>query len=471
MNRRTFMKAASGALVGAMLRGATSADGAKVSPSVKPTQLALGPGPHLFLDDALIAEQSGITREISHPKKLATPIVTGREDKCFQPYVSVIRDPDTKRFRIWYGVPAEGSASATHLGYMESDDGIHWIRPHKELEDPAPIQFGASVLDEGPGYADKSKRYKFAWWHSGGLQIAASPDGLKWTPIAPGVILPHNHDINNIHWDPIRKRYIAMMSVYVDRPEYTGTRRVTIESVSQDLLHWREPWWVFIPDKQDEGDTQFYCMSGIIARGDLLIGLLKVLRDDLPADPGGPAAGIGYTVLAWSRDGEHWERDRKPFMDRDPAPGSWDHAMTWGDHQLVVGNEMYIYYGGYARGHKIERFVERQIGLARMPRDRYVSRTAGNERGTLVTPAVTIDASSMTLNVDAHGGSAEIQVLDPDTKRAIDGFSFAQCGRITTDSLAAPVRWKKPLSKLAGRRIRLEFALRNANLYCFDLKR
>lgn len=37
--------------------------------------------------------------------------------------------------------------------------------------------------------------------------------------------------------------------------------------------------------------------------------------------------------------------------------------MTWADCQLVVGDEMFIYYGGYARGHKVERFTERQIGL------------------------------------------------------------------------------------------------------------
>ena len=32
------------------------------------------------------------------------------------------------------------------------------------------------------------------------------------------------------------------------------------------------------------------------------------LRDDLPAEPGGEARGIGYSVLAYSRDGETWTR-------------------------------------------------------------------------------------------------------------------------------------------------------------------
>ena len=87
-------------------------------------------------------------------------------------------------------------------------------------------------------------------------------------------------------------------------------------SVSKDLLTWEEKWPIFFPKigaPVEKGETQFYAMSGVIARGDLLIGLVKMLRDDLNATAGKTAkemgdmdrkgAGIGYTVLAWSRDG------------------------------------------------------------------------------------------------------------------------------------------------------------------------
>jgi hypothetical protein len=107
-------------------------------------------------------------------------------------------------------------------------------------------------------------------------------------------------------------------------------------------------------------------MAGILARGDLLIGLVKVLRDDLPAEASGEKRGIGYTTLAYSRDGVTWTRDREPFLPRNPSTGTWDHAMSWGDCQCPVDDDVFIYYGGYARGHKVERFTERQIGLARM---------------------------------------------------------------------------------------------------------
>jgi hypothetical protein len=240
-----------------------------------------------------------------------------------------------------------------------------------------------------------------------------------------------------------------------------------MSSVSDDLIHWRDPWFIFTPDEKDEGETQFYCMDGVIARGDLLLGTLKVLRDDLPADPGGPVAGTGYTVLAWSRDGEHWTRDREPLLDRNPTPGTWDHAMTWGDEQLVVGDETWIYYGGYARGHKIERFTERQIGLARMPRDRYVAREAGETRGTLRTPLVVPNATYMTVNARVDG-ELRARLLDP-SGRPLSGFGWDDCQPIRGDSVAHPVAWKGRLASIAGRPVVIEFALRKAALYGFEL--
>jgi hypothetical protein len=426
--------------------------------------LKLNAGPHLFLDDHLIAEQSNLERAVNHPERLPEPVVTGPEDKCFQPYLTVLRDPDSGVFRIWYGVPE--NAGRSHLGYMESDDGIHWRRPHRVLDDPGPIQFGVSILDEGKSYPDPSTRYKYGYWWGGGLCVAASPDGFVWKPLADGPVLKHNHDINSIFRDSLRNRYIAFVSSYTEGPTWTGQRRIPMSSVSDDLIHWQDPWVIFSPNAQDEGETQFYCMDGVIARGDLLIGLLKVLRDDLPADPDGPKAGIGYTVLAWSRDGEHWTRDREPFMDRGPA-GAWDHAMTWGDEQLLVDDETFIYCGGYRQGHKIERFTERQIGLARMPRDRYVARRAGETRGYLRTPLLVLKGEGMTVNADVRG-YLRVRLVD-EAGKALPGHDWEDCDTIKGDSTEHEVKWHGRLSSVKGKPVRIEFALRDADLWGFAL--
>src|SRR5262249_22537982 len=151
-----------------------------------------------------------------------------------------------------------------------------------------------------------------------------------------------------------------------------GYRRLVGMSRSDDGLHWIKPSRIFQPDDRDEGLLEFYGMGGVHFVGGLYIGFPRVLRDDLPCDPDGPVEGIGCAALATRCDGVHWHRYREPFLDRTLTPGAWDHAMAWIGDALPVGDELFLYYGGYARGHKIEPYKERQLGLARMKRDRYV---------------------------------------------------------------------------------------------------
>jgi hypothetical protein len=445
--------------------------GQKAATGLGPIRLRCGP--HLFVDDFLIASSANVTRRVNRPErdpKIPNPIITGKEDRNFQPFLTVLRDPQTRRFRVWYGASKESKdMSSSHIGYMESEDGIHWIRPMRVLEDPAPIQFGDSVIDEGPDFPDPAQRYKLGWWKDGGLKVAVSPDGLKWTPLAPHPVLRHNHDITNIFRDALRNRYVATLSVFKPGPTWKGKRRVTLQSVSADLLRWEKPWYVLTPvDGEDEGQTQFYAMNGHIIRGDLWIGLVKVLRDELRASGSPPGSfGIGYTTLAWTRDGEHWVRDREPFFEPDPREGAWDHAHAWMDYQLPVGDEVYIYYGGYKNGHKMNRFEERQIGLVRIPRDRYVSREAGDAQGTLRTPLVTLEAARMTVNAKVEG-ELRVRVLD-EAGKPLAGLDFADCVPIRGDSTAHRVGWGKAASPPSDRPVHLEFLLQKAQLYGFDL--
>lgn len=454
---------------------------ALLSSAANAATIELSRGPHLFIDEHLIAESDKLHRVLNRPDRdLPAPIITGREDGCFQPYMTVLREPATQRFRIWYGARTDDSnPGETRLGYMESEDGIRWLRPHRRLKTPL-ITFGTSVLDEGPDFADAGKRYKLAWWAPPapagglpGLKLAASPDGLSWTqitrPDAPDdVIIPHNHDINGIFRDPLRKRYLAIASTFVTDPAWSDKRRVTTQSVSDDLVTWSPLQRILVPDpKTEHAQTQFYAMDGFLVRGDLLIGMVKVLRDDLKADdpPEPPDAyGIGYTTLAWTRDGEHWVRDREPFFDRHPRKGEWDHAHAWIDEQVPVGDQVYLYYGGYARGHKVNRFEDRQIGLVRMMRDRYVAREAKGE-GSLMTPLLVLNADTLTLNADARGGEIRVAICDK-AGNALPGFSFNDCQPITADGLNLPVRWQQNLPR--DRTVRLQFKLTRARLFAFD---
>jgi hypothetical protein len=434
------------------------------------------PGPHLLLDDYLIAESHNVERVVVQPRRdpsIPNPIVTGPGDRCFQPYMTVLRDPQTGRWRLWYGAWRDDrNMGRSHLATIESEDGIHFLRPHRICETPE-IQFGSEVLDRGPAHTDPAARYIYSYWLGGGLRLLASGDGLQWRPLVDRVVLPHDHDINSVSWDPLRQVYVATVSTFTTGPAWTGQRRTTLMSFSEDLLHWETPWFVLTANNElDEGQTQFYAMAGYLTRGPLCIGMVKILRDDLRATGTQEGSfGRAHTSLAWSRDGRTWVRDRAKLFEPDDDPQAWDHAHAWIDEQVVVGDEVYLYYGGYKQGHKMNRFDERQIGLVKMRLDRYVARRAsGPEPGTLKTVPIKLGRPVGTLQVNARaaGGRLRVQVSDAASGQALAGLSFADCQLIETDSLRQPVCWRGSLAEAAGRAVCLEFELTGADLFAFE---
>lgn len=436
------------------------------------------PGPHLLIDDYLIAASENVERVVVQPQRetsIPNPIVNAADDHTFQPYLTVLRDPETEKFRIWYGAFRDDkSTGRSRLCTMESDDGIHFERPHTVCDTPE-IQFGSEVIDRGPDHPDPATRYAYSYYFGDGLRILASPDGIVWRPLVAGTVLAHNHDIDGIDWDPLRKRYMGTISTYITGTAWSGQRRTTMMSVSQDLIHWEEPWYIITAsDTLDEGETQFYAMDGYLTRGPLRIGMVKILRDDLRATETAEGSfGRAHTSLAWSRDGRTWVRDREKFFEPDDDPNAWDHAHAWIDEQVVVGDQVYLYYGGYKQGHKMNRFEERQIGLVRMPLDRYAARRAsGVNPGTLRTVPFRLDVGSDTLTLNgAVKGRVRVQLCDAASGEAIPGFAFADCEPVTGDGLRQAVRWgAETLPRERVESVTLEFEMVDADLYAFNFE-
>lgn len=483
--------------------------------------ITLKKGPHVLIDDHLIERSIGVERKVVQPRRfLDNPVVTSAvEHQNWQPFLTVLHDPDPARprekpFRMWYNVdtvddPRDGEWFGA-TGHLESADGIHWPGTYQRLNSlkaDGRVRFGASVLDEGPQHPVAAERFKMLYFDAGqfnGPRVALSRDGLEWTVHDGGKpILPTTpaDDIWTAGFDPIRQRYFLIGKQFgphtwtnAEGEELTVPIRRYFTSFSRDFKTWSAPMgFVFSPDEKDSGITQWYGAAGFLVRGDLILGFLRELRDDktpdgapleaVAANNGGSAnlganllggkggSGMGYTVLCWTRDGETWHRDRytDKFFDADPTIGAWDHAMAWIGSSVPVGDEIYLYYAGYRWGHKYHHSVDRQFGLVKVQRDRFVARQAGEQPGILTTPLVTLDAEAMTLNVAAPRGEARVRITDADGK-PLPGFNFDDCRPINTDSLDAPVQWKGKLATLRGQRLRLEFLLKSARLFAFDIQ-
>jgi hypothetical protein len=494
MNRRDFVRGLHGMFVYSAVSGGRlrSIEASETPPGrdggLHP--LAVGNGVQLFLDDYLIDRMEGLRRQVQQPRRLAKPVLDNATFGTTQPYVTVLHDAKRKRFRAWYN---RGSA----VWHAESADGVAWNDPRVAWN--LRRAFGCSLIDDGPEAPDSQRRFKLANWQmtqkrkqgrpgDEGMWVGFSPDGLRWTALESNPVLltwPEGYgrfvrhgvqDIIDVFHDAPRGRYMAAVKVealaedgYARSPRSgTGFRRLVGMSSSRDFVHWEPPWRIFTPDDKDEGLLEFYGMGGMHQRGGLTIGFLRVLRDDLSCDSGGPTDGIGYTVLATSRDCQKWQRYREPFLDRNPQKGSWDHAMSWMGAALPVGDEVYLYYGGYARGHKIAPETERQIGLARLRKDRYVAVVPERDEGVLRTRPFVVHGQRLTINARAASGDVRVRLLNPDGG-PLDNLGDADAKPIAGDALAAEVRWPKPLSALGERPVRLEFRLRRAALFGFEI--
>lgn len=380
------------------------------------------------------------------------------------------------------------------IWHAESEDGIRWMNPRVSWNRPR--GYGCSVVDDGERATDPSRRFKLAHWSAtiedkpgdnSGMWIGFSPDGFAWTLHDMNPVLPSwpdgydtrvRHGIGDtldVYYDAVANCYRAAVKVHglpedgwAPAPKAGKVfRRLVGMSTSKDFLEWQKPWRIHVPDEKDDGLLEFYGMGGMHMRGGLHIGLVRVLRDDLPCDQGGPVDGIGYTVLATSRDGVTWQRQREPFLDRNPERGSWDHAMAWMSGAVPVGDEVYFYYGGYARGHKIEPKTERQIGLARMKRDRYVALIPTGRQGALLTKPFFVPGDKLTINADAARGEVRVRLLDENGK-PLTTLGDPESRPVTGDVLAQEVPWQKSLHLLRGKLVRLEFSLQNAAFFGFE---
>jgi hypothetical protein len=464
-------------------------------PDTKPEgKIHFYPGPNLFVDDYLIASSNGLKRTTHQPAKLPDPVIPKAETWHSRPlfYVDVLFDSAMQRYRMWYNIGFNSIKPQFCFAYAESEDGIRWTRPNLGLVEidgsknnniiKAPFEHASLFfVDDGPKCNNPSRRYKMAFTGDG-LWVAFSPDGYHFTEYPGNPVIPMHANtvpigqpdyINNIGdivdgcWDPLKKEYLIGCKIektgFQGKPRrhFEGYRRCVGMTTSTDFINWYRPRLLFTPDPAN-GMEEFYGFKPMI-RGNLYLGFMRILRDDLAADTVNPLDGIGWTELITSRDGLKWTRYQEKFLDRNLTNSTWDHAMAWYGDCITVKDKEFIYYGGYSSGHKTG---DRQIGMAMLRKNGFVSRDAGKEKALLKTPVAEIPGSNMTVNANISG-EMKIRIVDVNGN-ALHGYDWNDSITLRGDSVSHRVKWYGNPKLPDGQPVSLEFSLRDTELYGFD---
>ena len=141
--------------------------------------------------------------------------------------------------------------------------------------------------------------------------------------------------------------------------------------------------------------------------------------------------------------------------------------MAWVGDVITVGDKELIYFGGYAEGHKVG---QRRLGVATLRKDGFVSYDTTSAEGILCTRPFTWAAKQLTVNATVRG-ELRARLLFAESGLPIPGFFWRDCEPIHDDSVAHPVRWKGDVGVPTGKSVRLEFSLRDAELYGFEMIR
>jgi hypothetical protein len=480
----------------------------------------------LLVDDYVISEKQNITRELGKPQKkgvvMSYSVPTDFHPTKKFPFglpktgyhgigyrTTVLWNEQQKKFQMMYRASAENLT-----GYAESIDGINWTKPFIADDGKSNLItyrgkkqgtfYEASFMIDPTVPWGHPEKYKAAYNPGNTMcAIAYSADGIHWTGYNDGKsVTGRAADTHNqILYDPPGNRYLLLTRTDLgSEGGLTEDRatRIMAHDKGNDLHRYPKAWntlaTVTVDDSQGRktssgvAEHQMEAMTLWIYEN-VYFGLMRVLTvGELTGAEGTvsvadndkrPEADVIDFYIGTSRDAVNFDRTwihaRKPLIERGDT-GSFDMAMVMATSEIITrGDEHWIFYQGEdTRHHGAESSKSKggQIGLAKLPLDRFISQGAGDKLGTITTKPFVLEGNTLQVNVDAGDGRFYAEILDADGK-PIPGFTIKEArifGGI--DQLRLEPWWKgqKDLSSLKGRTIRLKFYLENAKLFAFQIK-
>lgn len=445
----------------------------------------------LFLDMAEVQSVDGLV-ESFHPMKKhpANPLLrTGPagswDAQRAHAYGDVIFDG--KKFQMWYSGwsrpdgPLLPGTAGHHVGYAESEDGIHWVKPSLgQLAVNGSKDNNIVDLGEGKGHAympmvvrdtresDPARRYKMIVEQRGRNTLHFSPDGIRWSD---GIVVRQHRwsDQRSFFYDTLETDPEKRWKVYSHgraRPP-VGLRKIC-RDWSKDLIHWTSDPRNPVAHPRATTAAEYHLISVWIDAG-MYLGLVDCWQ----------RTQVQPQYLMGSRDGVNFFH----VFDGQAAiglgdPGSWDAAWVAPVNvPLMRGDEMWVYYSGgpVTIGGQVDQWnqVRMQTGLATIRRDGFVSLDVaeGQRMGSFLTIPWQHTRGDLTLELNADGlnpvagGRIRVELLS-------DEKVIATSQAVTTSGVRIPVAWPEGRRlPLQPGRLRLRFHLEgSAQLYSFTFQ-
>jgi hypothetical protein len=446
-----------------------------------------------MVDRFLIERLEGSTLKLQTPQRGGVALTYDRpwEDR-FSFYTTVLKD--RAKYLMYYrayfgGVIDKGEGTC----YAESTDGIHWTKPNLGL-----VEFGGSrqnnliappgkqftaFIDTRPG-VPATHRFKGNSEDKGGLVGWTSGDGIHWkkvqdAPIVPRSLANHFDSQNVMFWSEVEQCYV----LYARHSE--GKRRAQARATSKDFIHWTAPTLMTYSDTGKTVPSQhlytnqthpyyraphlYIALPGRFQAGRGVLTEAQAAAVDAGVGGGG-ARDIADGVLMTSRAGT--TTYDFTFLESFVRPGIGYSNWTSRNNYPALGvvetgpSEMSLYvqrnYGQHSS--YLERLTLRIDGFA--------SVNAPYQGGEMLTRLFRFAGNRLEINYSTSAaGGIRVEIQDAEGA-PIPGFSLADCPEIIGDEIERIVRWKgsEDLGTLAGKTVRLRFAMKDADLYALRFR-
>jgi len=443
-------------------------------------------------------------------------------------FFNIVKDDGLYRmYYILKGPLFKGVYPGLMIGYAESKDGLHWVKPPLGIyeyngsrdnnillgPDSKELDYecnGLFVMKDPNPDCEKDAKYKALMnYYSNGrynLRCLASEDGIhfrEWRMIADQTTYAFD-TLNVLSWDSQTKKYHCYIrtihtkkknAVYPDSnfAEEGGIRAVSVME-SSDFVTWSEPVALDFSGK-DDYPLYCACVSPYLYDDRYMIGFpvryverkawtdnfdqlcgreFRIKRMENVIENGEPTLRHGTAitdcVFMFSRDHYHWYRFDEACLTPGPEqPYKW----VYGDCYAAVG--MIETPARFElEPNELSLYVEmynwgnRPTELMRYVyrKDGFASYKAGYEAKTFQTKPFEMEGERLFINFRTSArGNVYAAVLD-EGDRIIDGYESCE---LFGDTLEREIRFCQPLSALRGKTVKLRFTMRDAEIFSFTV--